>query len=364
MITLVAQSPDAPLARLVLQPGINTLGRSEGNHLVLPHGSISGRHCEIVVEDGVITVQDLGSTNGTSIEERPVTRQVLAHGQRIRFGALEYLCEAPASAAPRASGLRVNIPPPPAVATPKAPEIPVVRRVAPPVVPEPMSFFRGLPSALLYPLRTNGLLLLVIGSVVFLILEFLSRYSGIISIIMTGYLFAYMQKIVAHSAQGEDELPDFPEFSEWWSDIILPFLLFVGTFAASFAPALAVYFLLRGTLDETGQWFAVGAAGLAGAVYFPMALMAVAVSDNFLALSPHIVVPSMFRVFLPYGVMLLALAALVGVRVGAHFAMEFIPVPMLPAVVLGFLSLYVLVVEMRILGLFFRAYRDRLGWLS
>ena len=95
-----------------------------------------------------------------------------------------------------------------------------------------------------------------------------------------------------------------------------------------------------------------------------MALMAVAVSDNFLALSPHIVVPSMFRLFLPYGVMLLALATLVGVRVGAELTRILDPVPFLSTVVLGFLSLYVLTVEMRILGLFFRAYRGRLGWLS
>jgi hypothetical protein len=53
---------------------------------------------------------------------------------------------------------------------------------------------------------------------------------------------------------------------------------------------------------ETGP--AIFGAALVGAlivggVYFPMALLTVAVSDNFLALSPHIVVPSMLRVFLP-----------------------------------------------------------------
>jgi hypothetical protein len=40
-----------------------------------------------------------------------------------------------------------------------------------------------------------------------------------------------------------------------------------------------------------------------------------------------------------------------------------VPVPFVPAVVMGFISLYLLVVEMRVLGLLFRTYRGRLGWL-
>jgi hypothetical protein len=32
-------------------------------------------------------------------------------------------------------------------------------------------------------------------------------------------------------------------------------------------------------------------------------------------------------------------------------------------VLVGFISLYLLTVEMRILGLLFRGYRNRLGWL-
>ena len=50
--------------------------------------------------------------------------------------------------------------------------------------------------------------------------------------------------------------------------------------------------------------------------------------------------------------------------VGAGFGLELVDIPVLPNVVLGFVSLYVLMVEMRVLGLMFRSYRERLGWLG
>ncbi|HTD67343.1 MAG TPA: hypothetical protein VK846_12520 [Candidatus Limnocylindria bacterium] len=231
-----------------------------------------------------------------------------------------------------------------------------------PVMYEEPSFYRKLPGALAYPFKRNGIILLVIGAIVFLVLEFLASYAWLISIITTGYLFAYMQKIIAHSAQGEDEMPDFPEFGEWWSDIILPFLLFTGTFVVSFVPAIALFFLGR---ESPVFALAIIPAIIFGAIYFPMALLAVAVSDSFVALSPHIVVPSIFRVFLPYAVACLVLGVLAGIRFGLGFALVlFVPIPVLPEVILGFVSLYALVVEMRVLGLLFRGYRHRLGWLN
>lgn len=48
----------------------------------------------------------------------------------------------------------------------------------------------------------------------------------------------------------------------------------------------------------------------------------------------------------------------------AQLGMVFVDIPFLPSVILGFISLYLLVVEMRVLGLLFRSYRQRLGWLG
>src|SRR6185503_2399087 len=100
------------------------------------------------------------------------------------------------------------------------------------------------PRAFAYPVNKHGLLRLAIGAIFFLIVEAAARFAFIFKITIFvftyGYLFAYMQRIVSSSAQGEDDVPDFPDVTEFWSDIFLPFFLFTGTFVISFAPAIVV----------------------------------------------------------------------------------------------------------------------------
>ena len=82
MASLVLNGSELAVSRFDLREGINTIGRSEGNHHVIAHGSISSRHCEVVVQDGKISVRDLGSTNGTL----PVTLRggpTLARGELV-----------------------------------------------------------------------------------------------------------------------------------------------------------------------------------------------------------------------------------------------------------------------------------------
>jgi hypothetical protein len=54
----------------------------------------------------------------------------------------------------------------------------------------------------------------------------------------TGYLFAYLKKIIAATADGDPHMPDWPEFSEWQADIVAPMFQFVVISLLSFGPAL------------------------------------------------------------------------------------------------------------------------------
>jgi len=243
------------------------------------------------------------------------------------------------------------------------------------MVHEPRSFYAQLPGAFVYPLRRNGLILLILGSVLFAILGFLSGFGGpgrggifslLVTVFSTGYLFAYMQRMIAHTAQGDDELPDFPDVTEWWADILYPFFLFLGCFLVSFAPAI-----LAGIATAGSDYAALAVLTMValGALYLPMALLAVAVSDNFIALSPHIVLPSIFRVFVPYLVTLVFLAFLVGIGFALDTAEDLVPISQVllkigATFMAAFVSLYLLSVKMRVLGLLFRSYRARLGWLG
>ena len=46
---------------------------------------------------------------------------------------------------------------------------------------------------------------------------------------IAGYLSAYMIRIIGSSADGREELPDWPELTNFWDDILRPLLLVMST---------------------------------------------------------------------------------------------------------------------------------------
>jgi len=64
----------------------STIGRSSGCEIVLEDLSISTRHCRLELGPEGWVVADLDSTNGTYLNERPVSRRSLASGDVIRIG--------------------------------------------------------------------------------------------------------------------------------------------------------------------------------------------------------------------------------------------------------------------------------------
>ena len=66
------------------------IGRDEGNDIVLTDEGISRNHAEIKKENDGYIVADLGSTNGTYVDEQKVTRHVLKNGQTVRLHTVEF----------------------------------------------------------------------------------------------------------------------------------------------------------------------------------------------------------------------------------------------------------------------------------
>ena len=91
-----AASTDAALIDVWGRPhalGPSTpIGRSVDRHgLAVLEGSISRQHARIALEDGAWTVRDLGSVNGTYVDEQPVGGAVELHaGARVRFGQMTF----------------------------------------------------------------------------------------------------------------------------------------------------------------------------------------------------------------------------------------------------------------------------------
>src|SRR5690606_12584460 len=64
-----------------------TVGRVQGNDIILPKGNVSKRHSRIVLKDGRFIVVDLKSTNGTYVNGRKISSPlVVKPGDKIYIG--------------------------------------------------------------------------------------------------------------------------------------------------------------------------------------------------------------------------------------------------------------------------------------
>ena len=69
--------------------GSVVIGRSRECDLRVVDGNASRRHAEVVQEGAGYVVVDLGSTNGTELNGRRITREQLSDGDRITIGATD-----------------------------------------------------------------------------------------------------------------------------------------------------------------------------------------------------------------------------------------------------------------------------------
>src|SRR5262245_61557892 len=62
------------------------IGRDASNDIQIDHGRVSRHHVELRVQGGTTWLIDLGSLNGTRVNERPVKYCELRHGDIVRIG--------------------------------------------------------------------------------------------------------------------------------------------------------------------------------------------------------------------------------------------------------------------------------------
>ena len=78
-------------SRLYLDCGAHVLGRSDDADVVLDHDGISRTHCRITVfPDGGVSIEDLGSTNGTFVDDKPVQSCALEGPCELALGKTRY----------------------------------------------------------------------------------------------------------------------------------------------------------------------------------------------------------------------------------------------------------------------------------
>jgi hypothetical protein len=464
MARLVVQ-PGSPAAwEIKLKAGTNSLGRNPANDFKLDDPSVSGSHCEILLENENAVIRDVGSTNGTFVNRAPVTEAALQPGYTIHLGGVEimFCADAPVSAvsaqpagAPRVAPGPQGLPPPRAVAPagaargrptmtvfltpnrqapvpdqqpppmaappvatalsddvgsgpckhhPKIPGryfcdqcqlyfcdvcvttralqkfcrhcgtecVPVQVKIQPPTAPK--GFFARFPTAFIYPFRGSGLLVLLVSTFVLALMEFLGQswFFLFLKIIAYGYLFSFMQNIIHATANEEEQMPDLPGFDDVLGGA---FRLAVTALICFALPIAFIVLKFFEVLDVPAS--ALLATMVLGCFYFPMAFLAVAMKDTVLAANPLVVVPAMFKVPLGYLVTTIVVIGLFALRQfggvaavvagSAGHATRDMSVLFLTfglRAVWSLVSVYLLTVSMRILGLLYVTNKQKFGWFD
>ncbi|HAA55689.1 MAG TPA: hypothetical protein DCE42_13080 [Myxococcales bacterium] len=208
------------------------------------------------------------------------------------------------------------------------------------------------------PFASDNLPLLIAGGLVYAFL--MASASNILIAIMLlgwiGYFGAYMMDIIAHTAQGGDELPDWPELSTVIDSLLKPILLLLAALLISFA---APTWLFTTTLGPAGVYLAM----LFGALYFPMTLIAISIYRSFLAINPATVIISILKIpgtYLLASLFFFVLLFVESLGRGILFG-ESNAIFQFMGSLIGF---YFLLVEMRILGMIYRTNKYTLNWLG
>ncbi len=75
----------------VLPEGNTTVGRHPESDIFLNDVTVSRQHCRFVVDDGGLTVEDSGSTNGTYVNDARVDQATLKAGDEVLVGRFHFV---------------------------------------------------------------------------------------------------------------------------------------------------------------------------------------------------------------------------------------------------------------------------------
>jgi hypothetical protein len=238
------------------------------------------------------------------------------------------------------------------------------------------NFFSRLPGVFIYPARGSGLLVIVVCTIVIFALGFISNglFAIFTKVIFLGYLFSFMQNIIHSTAAGDEEMPGFPSFDDLGGCFLRLAGAVIVAFGAWITLSLIAFFSEEGSSSLTSFMMP---ALIFGCLYFPMALLAVAMKDTPLAANPLIVLPAIIKVPVEYLLAVILLAAVMGLRyVGDPIIHEIFPKELTTKrfdKLFGYLGaksfwhfaqVYLLAVNMRILGLLYLTKKRKLGWFE
>ncbi len=99
MSKLTLQFEGIVLKEYALGTGV-TIGRLPDNAVIIDNPAVSGHHARVYLDGNQAILEDLHSTNGTFINGRPITRQILQHGDEVLVGKHQLVFDRSSAAEP------------------------------------------------------------------------------------------------------------------------------------------------------------------------------------------------------------------------------------------------------------------------
>jgi len=200
-----------------------------------------------------------------------------------------------------------------------------------------------------YPFRGTGKYILIIGAVLSLLLSLGTYFpflGFILAICASGYFSAYMFKIINSTACGFEEACDWPDFRDFFGDLIVPWLCMLSASFFSFGP----YVIISSFFEGAG--ILSYALLILGVIHMPMAILCVALSQAMRSAFWANTIPKILDSLPQYLFIVLLFGGLSLLSRMLNKALDAIPV-------LGwffsyFMGMYTLMVTGRMLGLFYR----------
>jgi pSer/pThr/pTyr-binding forkhead associated (FHA) protein len=98
MWTLQSVDPDEVGLTFRMLPGtLKTIGRAARADFVVDAALVSRVHCRLTLSDtDELELEDLGSTNGTFVNGRKITKVLLSDGDKLTIGRVEFVANSAA----------------------------------------------------------------------------------------------------------------------------------------------------------------------------------------------------------------------------------------------------------------------------
>lgn len=85
-ISLIMFREDGNKREIPLASGENIVGRKQDCFIRIPLGTVSRHHAQIIVNDNIAVLKDLGSSNATFLNNKRIAKEELKPGDQITIG--------------------------------------------------------------------------------------------------------------------------------------------------------------------------------------------------------------------------------------------------------------------------------------